>query len=335
MILYDPTIPASLVEFGILIPIRDSRALKTYENLKNHPELGPHVERWHIDRIGGTITREDLLRVHTPEYVEQLYGPQLETAIISTYELIDPKGNHHRYDPGRAVRPLTDLMTRILKKAAGTVQCARTALTHGFCYYFSGGMHHAHADHGSGFCLINDIVIAARKIQAETPVRKVWIIDTDAHKGDGTAAISAGDPTLITLSIHMARGWPLDGPPVFSDGTANPVFMPSDIDIPVEAGAEDHYLTCLKDGLTRMASLGSADLAIVVSGADPYVKDELPSAAGLKLSLEQLMARDRMVYTFLKDQQVPAAFLMAGGYGDEVWRVFTQFLSWALLDSGV
>jgi acetoin utilization deacetylase AcuC-like enzyme len=133
----------------------------------------------------------------------------------------------------------------------------------------------------------------------------------------------------------MARGWPLNGPPILSDGTANPVFIPNDIDIPVEAGAEDHYLPGLKDGLARMASSGPADLAIVVSGADPYVKDELPSATGLKLSLEQLMARDRMVYTFLKDQQVPAAFLMAGGYGDEVWRVFTQFLSWALLDSGI
>jgi acetoin utilization deacetylase AcuC-like enzyme len=195
MILYDPTIPVSLVEFGILIPIQDSRAVKTYENLKNHPKLGPNLKRWHIDRIEETITREDLLRVHTPAYVEQLYGPQLETAIISTYELIDPEGNYYRYDPGRAVRPLTALMARILKKAAGTVQCARIALTRGFCYYFSGGMHHAHADHGSGFCLINDIVIAARILQAETSARRVWIIDTDAHKGDGTAAISAEDPT--------------------------------------------------------------------------------------------------------------------------------------------
>lgn len=75
MILYDPTLFASLVEFGILIPIGDSRAVRTYEDMKNHPRWGSDPERWQIDHIGETITREDLLRVHTPAYAEQLYGP--------------------------------------------------------------------------------------------------------------------------------------------------------------------------------------------------------------------------------------------------------------------
>jgi acetoin utilization deacetylase AcuC-like enzyme len=185
-------------------------------------------------------------------------------------------------------------------------------------------------DHGSGFCLINDIVIAARKLQVENGVRKVWIIDTDAHKGDGTAAITAGDETLSTLSIHMACGWPLDGHATRKDGTSNPAFTPSDIDIPIEAGAESDYNKRLQQGLERLAASESADLAIVVSGADPYEKDELPSTSKLNLNLEQLMARDQLVYTFLKEKSIPAAFLMAGGYGEEVWKVSTQFLTWVL-----
>ena len=222
MILYDPGLPASLLEFGIQIPIRDNRTTRTFAALKGHPELGRTFPAWHVNRIEERLDPRDLRRVHTTDYVAQLFSPRLERIILDTYELVDAQGRYHRYDPAQAVRPLSELLARILKKAAGTVQCARLALKHGFCYYFSGGMHHAHAGHGSGFCLVNDIVIAARKLQHENEVRRVWIIDTDAHKGDGTAALTAQDPDIVTLSIHMADGWPLDGPRSLADGTANP-----------------------------------------------------------------------------------------------------------------
>lgn len=330
MILYDKTIPVSLLEFGIQIPIRDSRATKTMAALESDPELGRSKTRWHQDQIIERLTRDDLLRVHSPEYVARLYSETLQDEIISTYELIDPEGRYNRYDPLQATRPLTELFDRILMKAAGTVQCARLALARGFCFYFSGGMHHAHHDHGSGFCLINDIVIAARKLLAEGAIRKIWIIDVDAHKGDGTAALTAGDPAILTLSIHMARGWPLDGPTTLSSGAPNPSFTPSDIDIPIDAGDEADYMDQLNNGLEKLALQGSADLAIVVSGADPYEKDELPSTTGLRLSLAQMLIRDQHVYTFLRKRGIPAAYLMAGGYGDHVWQVYTQFLNWAL-----
>ena len=334
MILYDPGIPASLHEFGIQIPIRDSRTTKTFEAVKNKLALSPATGNWHQNRITERISKNDLLRVHSPVYVDDLYSHQLERIITTTYELIDSNGKYYRYDPDTATRPLTDLLERTLHKAAGTVQCSKYALTHGFCYYFSGGMHHAHADHGSGFCIINDIAIASRKVQVENGVVKVWIIDTDAHKGDGTAAITATDDTIVTLSIHMARGWPLDGPQTFPDGTINPAYAPSDIDIPMEAGEEKDYLERLEQGLHQLEATGPADLAIVVSGADPYEGDELPSTAGLKLTLEQLLSRDVMVYDFLKRQGVPSAFLMAGGYGEDVWRVYTQFLTTVLPREG-
>jgi acetoin utilization deacetylase AcuC-like enzyme len=330
MILYDPHIPTSLSEFGIQIPIRDSRAVNTLAALCKDPRLAAGQSRWHRDRIVETLGPEDLLRVHSEAYVERLYSDRLEAEIIRTYELIDPDGNYYRYAPDLGTRPLVGLFDRIRTKASGTVQAARLALSDGFCFYFSGGMHHAHRHFGSGFCLINDIVIAARKLQAEQQVSKIWIIDVDAHKGDGTAALTAGDNAIHTLSIHMARGWPLDGPSWLADGSPNPSFTPSDIDIPIESGEESQYVRRLQTGLFRLEALGAADLAIVVCGADPYEKDELPSTAGLRLTLEQMLSRDQLVYSFLDERQVPAAFLMAGGYGEDTWRVYAQFLIWAL-----
>lgn len=334
MILYDPTVPVGLVEYGIQIPVNNSRTEKVFEYLKAHPRLRTTIGRWHKDRITASVTRDDLLRVHTPRYINDLYTDRLEQRIMAAFELVDPQGNYHRFDPHKATRPLTELFQRALLTTAGSFECAQLALAHGFCYSFAGGAHHAHADFGHGFCLINDVVITARMVQAKSSVQTVWIIDTDAHKGDGTAAITAGDDSIVTLSIHMARGWPLDMPPVLADGNTNPSFIPSDIDIPIEAGDEAHYAEKLAQGLNRLASSRPADLAIVVSGADPFEKDELPSAMGLQLTLDQLMARDQLVYRFLDQTGVPAAFLMAGGYGDQVWEVFAQFLTWALLEQG-
>lgn len=330
MILYDPRIPASLIEFGIQIPLRDSRSTRTLQALLDDRKLKPLQRHWHQDRIVETITREDLLRVHSAGYVKRLYSAALEQELIATFELIDAAGKYYRYTPETATRPLTDLFERILTKNAGTIQAARLALQHGFCFSFTGGAHHAQHDFGNGFCLINDVVIAPRKLQFEKLVRLVWIIDVDAHKGDGTAALTAGDDSIRTLSIHMADGWPLDGPAVLADGTANPSFIPSDIDIPIASGEEAYYLQRLGAGLGKLAEGDKADLAIVVCGADPYEKDELPSTAPLKLSLEQMFARDQLVYNWLHERNIPAVFLMAGGYGDEVWRVYAQFLLWTL-----
>ncbi|SHO52645.1 histone deacetylase family protein [Desulfopila aestuarii] len=330
MILYDQRIPASLIEFGIQIPVKDSRSIKTFKALLDDPKLLPLREHWHHDRIVETISREDLLRVHSANYVNRLYSDGLEQEIISTFELIDAEGKYYRYAPETATRPLTDLFERLLTKAAGSIQAARLALDHGFCFSFTGGAHHAQHDFGKGFCMMNDIVIAARKLQHEKKVDRVWVIDVDAHKGDGTAALTAGDSSIRTLSVHMASGWPLDEPAVFADGNANLSFIPSDIDIPIESGEEGYYIERLQKGLNKLAENASADLAIVVCGADPYENDELPSASRLKLSLEQMFARDQLLYTWLMERNIPSVFLMAGGYGEDVWRVYAQFLRWVL-----
>ncbi len=332
MIIYDPAQPVSFHEFGIQIPIKDSRARRTFESLKAHPLIGPRMGEWFTPKSRQRLERADLERVHDPAYIGKLFSDALEAEIVKTYELVDFQGRYHRYAPAAASRPLNQLFGRIQDRVSGTWQCCNVALEKGFCFYFGGGMHHAQKSFGNGFCLLNDIVVAIRKLQATQRIETAWVIDTDAHKGDGTAALTDGDPSIVTLSIHMGQGWPLDGPPHDADGRLKPSFIPSDIDIPVYADEEPLYVSKLDEGLQELGLRSHPDLAVVVFGADPYENDELPSTAALKLSLEQLFARDRLVYEFLKVRRIPMAYLMAGGYGDDSWRVYTQFLTWALCD---
>ena len=333
MILYDDSRKEGLIEFGIEIPVLLSRVLNTFEFLKLHEILGPKIDQWHIRPIEETISRDDLLRVHSADYIEKLFSAGLEKEIIKTFELIDEAGNYHRYNPNNAVFPLSRLFDRILDIVAGTVQSCRVALDKGFCFAFSGGMHHAQHAYGAGFCVLNDIVIAIRKLQAEGLVRTAWVIDVDAHKGDGTAALTKDDDTIATLSIHMANGWPLDGAEYDPQGNFNPSFTPSDIDIPIARGEDDLYIARLQEGLDRLDRRPRLDLAVVVSGADPYHKDELPSTGDLRLSLAQLKERDLLTYNFLKERNIPRAYLMAGGYGESCWEVYARFLEWALQDN--
>ena len=332
MILYDEQENVGLDAFGIQIPIRDSRARKTFAHLKTHPYLGPRIRQWHTKPTTTPITRKDLARVHSRAYLDRLFSDQLEKEILHTYELIDHQGNYYRYDPQHARQPLSGLLDRALRYVAGTYTCGRIALERGFCFFFGGGMHHAQENHGNGFCLLNDIVIAVRKLQAERQIQTAWVIDVDVHKGDGTAALTTDDPSINTLSIHMARGWPLDGRPVNADGHPNPSFISSDVDIPIDTGQETVYLDRLAQGLNRLASFHNPDVAFIVSGADPYAGDTLPSTRALRLSGTQLMERDRLIYHFLQARQIPRAYLMAGGYGSSVWKIYAQFLEWALMD---
>jgi acetoin utilization deacetylase AcuC-like enzyme len=332
MILFEESEIVGLSVFGIDIPVRQSKASRTFEALRSDPELGAQVERWHVRTDTEAVTRQDLLRVHDPVYVQRLYSEGLKQEILKTYELLDEQGNYRRFDPDRAELPLERLFRRALERVSGTWHCCRIALQRGFCFYLGGGMHHAHRDEGKGFCLVNDIVIALRKLQAEQGLETAWVIDVDAHKGDGTAALTREDPAIRTMSVHMAEGWPLDEPEYDELGRFNPSFTPSDIDVPVQSGEEDRYLEKLRKGLDELDRYPSPDLAVVVSGADPFELDELDSARKLALTLEQLLERDRMIYSFLKERGLPRAYLMAGGYGPETWRVYTQFLLWALPD---
>ncbi len=212
MILLNQRRRAALNEFGILIPATPDKVGPVLQALRAHPDIGPRENEWLIGPDGSTINREDLLRVNTRRYVDQVFGDGIEGILIEVFELIDDQGNYHRYDPNLATRPLAEMFDSSLHGLAGTFQCGKEALDRGFCFYFGGGAHHGHPDFGHGFCIFNDSATAIRKLQAEGRISSAWVIDVDVHKGDGTAAMMAGEDSLITLSVHMAHGSPKDLP---------------------------------------------------------------------------------------------------------------------------
>jgi acetoin utilization deacetylase AcuC-like enzyme len=161
----------------------------------------------------------------------------------------------------------------------------------------------AFADHGEGYCVFNDSVIAARVMQAEGRVRRVVIIDCDVHQGNGIAAILAGDETIFSFSIHGAKNYP------FRKERSN-------LDIALEDGTDDAaYLAALERGLDHAIEQSCADLAIYLAGADPYEDDRL---GRLKVTKMGLLERDRMVLEACRSAGIPVAITMAGGYARNI-----------------
>ncbi|MDR2941367.1 MAG: histone deacetylase [Treponema sp.] len=342
MILYNPSIALNMGDYGISIPIHADKNKTIYDALKtgvlkNIPETlwlrGPE--------FFAEIVRDDLLRVHSPDYVERLFSSVVDKEVIEAYELAIPSSEGKRWDPLKQSRPLKDFLMQSLISAGGTYTCALTALElntvkhTGFAFFLGGGSHHAQRSAGKGFCLINDLVVSLRKLQYEGRIRTAWIVDTDAHKGDGTAVLTWGDASIRTLSIHMERGWPLDepgydpkaiyDPSVFAD--FNPSYTPNDIDIGIPEGGDADYVPCLAGGLSRLEKLLSKpDIALVVCGVDPYEKDELASSKHLQLTKETLFERDMLVYNFLQERHIPSAWVTAGGYGARSWEIYVNFL---------
>ena len=318
-------------DYGITIPILYNKVQNVLDAIYDNKELAEILKKFHYFCDGEGITQEDILRVHDKEYVARLYGSGLEKELIKTYELIDKDGNYHRYKPHEAKYPLTKHFQTILAHIAGGYFAAEKALAEGFCYYLGGGMHHAKYGYGEGFCVVHDILITLKKLMSAGKIRKAWVIDVDAHKGDGTASLTSGDDSVITLDVHMAHGWPLNGDKFDAQGHPNPSFVPADINIPINKGDDGSYNILLKKGLDQLGEYDMPDLALVVNGADPYEGDELESSGDFQLNLEQLFERDKMIYEFLKSKELPQVWLMAGGYGKNSWRVYAQFLKWLLL----
>ncbi len=324
MVVHSACSRLNLPEYGIEVPLRDNRVEKTLEHLAD--VLGDKFKEMVRELPCEPVRRGDLVRVHSSEYLDRILNGEATEDIVQIYELRDDKGNWQRYNPQKRVKPFSELIRTLLGQVSVVIQASEIALKKQWCYVLGGGAHHAMKDHGAGFCLVNDIVIAIRRLQAQGSIKSAWVIDTDAHKGDGTAALTQGDSSIKTLSIHMAHGWPLDDP------ARRHSFVPSDIDLPIESGEEDSYLSSLEEGLNTLVGWGPADFAVVVAGSDPYVEDELESTQALRLSIDQMRERDRMVFRKLAEHHIPQLWLMAGGYGDAVWKVHASFLEWALIE---
>lgn len=320
MIVYHPNFKIVLRDFGIDLPLADERAERIFSCAQ---ELGLEVVA-----DFNPLREADLLLAHSPAYVAELMGPGVQQVIEQAYELQAEEGPASRFNWRQQRRPFSELRDLHLWQGGGTFRGLELAREKGFAFCAGGGMHHAMKGRGRGFCLINDLVIGLRKLQTAGKIDRAWIIDVDAHKGDGSAEMVENDSSIDTLSIHMARGWPLDGEKFDRQGNPYPWFISSTLDIPIEEGEEENYVIKLEKGL--MALGPRADIAVVVLGADAYEHDALESTRPLQLTLGMLKERERLVFQFLQSKKIPFCITMGGGYGPRSCEVYEQAIRVAI-----
>ena len=195
------------------------------------------------------------------------------------------------------------MVERCRRSTGATVAASRAALRDAVAVNLAGGTHHAFPDRGAGYCVFNDVAVAARSMQQEQRIQRALVLDGDVHQGDGTAAIFADDPSVRTFSLHAAKAFPVRK-------------MRSDLDIELPPGTTDNdYLAAWQEGLHWAAQQERPDLVYFVAGADPYVGDTL---GGLAVSKSGLQTRDNLVFEFCTRQQCPLVVVMAGGYAESV-----------------
>ena len=235
-----------------------------------------------------SATDAQLLLAHDTKYVEKIISGQLNAA-----------------EQKEIGFPWSPLMVERSKRSAGaTVAACNAALMDGVSVNLAGGTHHAHRDKGSGFCVFNDVAIAAKNLQAIKGIHfRVAIIDFDVHQGNGTATIMQHNDSIFTLSIHDENNFPFNK-------------EQSDLDIGLKNQcADSEYLNAVAYALDELEKRFSADFVIYLAGADPHTDDRLGK---LSLSKKGLLLRDQAVFDFAKINGIPIAVVMAGGYGKKI-----------------
>jgi acetoin utilization deacetylase AcuC-like enzyme len=230
---------------------------------------------------------EDVLLVHTHRYLKRIKSGSLSHAELKALEI--------RFSP--------ELLRFALLSVGGTVLAARKALECGLAVHIGGGFHHAFPDHGEGFCLLNDVAVAARKVIEEKLAERVMIVDCDLHQGNGTAAALAGREDIFTLSIHQMDIYPSEKPL-------------STVDIGLWAGDGDaKYMAELGAHIPKIYKGFRPNIVFYLAGADPYEKDQL---GGLALTKSGLKERDKLVIENARRIGIPVAIVLAGGYASEI-----------------
>lgn len=232
---------------------------------------------------------EELALVHGAQYLERVRTGTLDAA-----------------EQRRIGFPWSlEMVERSRRSAGATICAARAALDDtgargwGIALNLAGGTHHAHADHGEGFCVFNDAAVATRVLQREGRVERVAIIDLDVHQGNGTAAIFVADPTVHTFSVHGARNFPFRK-------------TRSTLDVELADGAGDEVLlAAVEIYVPQILAEFRPDLVLYLAGADPYHDDRF---GRLGMSKSGLRERDHLVLGLCRDAGVPVAVAMAGGY---------------------
>jgi acetoin utilization deacetylase AcuC-like enzyme len=229
------------------------------------------------------VTIDEVMLTHCSDYVDSLLQGTLAAVKMR-----------------RIGFPWSDtLIKRTLTSTGGTCTTVEQALKTGVAIHLSGGYHHAHFDYGSGFCLFNDLVIAAKRALQDDAVDKVLIVDSDVHHGDGTATLCRQDQNIITLSFHCDKNFPARKPE-------------SDMDIPLPRETGDQEFLSSFESVAEMAiNLHQPDLILYDAGVDIHVDDEL---GYFNISTQALYQRDRAMFMLAKQRELPIACVIGGGY---------------------
>ena len=228
-------------------------------------------------------TRAQLLLAHTPEYLDRLERmTEMPELGYAEFEV-----------------PCTRTTVEAFKLAAGgSILAGRRALEDGAAGNVGGGFHHAFAEHGEGFCLINDLAVMIRALQQEGRIRRAAVIDLDLHQGNGTAKIFQDDPDVYTFSMHQENNYPVKERSTW------------DIGLDDYAG-DGEYLPLLRDAVPKILDAHKPDLVVYQAGADCYEHDKLGL---LKLTMEGIAERDRTVYRECRKRTIPVVATLGGGY---------------------
>ncbi len=230
---------------------------------------------------------EQIQRVHTVDYYQRVV-----------------QGSLSQQEMRRIGLPWSqNLVERALRSTGGSIAAAHAALAEGLAINLGGGTHHAFADHGEGYCVFNDLAVAARELQAVHRIARILILDCDVHQGNGTAAIFRDDPDVFTCSIHGEKNFPFHK-------------EQSDLDIPLPFGTQDEaYLHALRLGLQQVDERFQPEVVFFIAGADAYVHDRYGKLALSKLGLAQ---RDKMVFEWCHQHGYPVLVVLGGGYAKHV-----------------
>ena len=233
------------------------------------------------------VNQEDLKTVFDPVYIEQLCKNEL-----------DPKAMRRIGFPWSE-----QLVTRTLTATGGTILAAEQALSRGKALNLTGGYHHAFANFGSGFCMVNDLYLAALRMLQHDGIDKVLIFDCDVHQGDGTAKLSSNNPQVYTVSIHGEKNFPHRK-------------QTSDMDFGLAKGTQDdEYLDTVETALYLALTAAQPDAVIYDAGVDIHVDDDL---GHLNISTHGVYSRDKLVFDACEEQGLPVAAVIGGGYQRDI-----------------
>jgi acetoin utilization deacetylase AcuC-like enzyme len=246
----------------------------------------------------GTITDASL---HSPrpcplEVVALTHSEEYIGKLI--HQLLSPKEQRQIGFPQSA-----SLTERELVITQGTIDCSLHALKHGVALNVAGGTHHAFADHGEGFCLLNDFAVAANYLLAEKLVKKILIVDLDVHQGNGTAKLFESNSDVFTFSMHGKNNYPFHK-------------EKSDLDVELPDGImDDDYLDLLYKHLPILLDNVKPDIVYYLSGVDILSSDKFGK---LKVSIQACRERDRYVLATMHNRKIPISIAMGGGYSADV-----------------